>query len=95
MKKGLDYCRKAKELGVDIALFPEMWSVGYSIPECIDDLKESAVSADSEFVSTFGKLADRSISTIEKQIQELTGKGLIERQWSKKPEAIIWWRLNN
>lgn len=57
LQKGWDYCRKAKEMGADIALFPEMWSVGYHIPECMDDLKESAVLADSEFVSTFGKLA--------------------------------------
>ena len=26
-------CRKAKEVGADIALFPEMWSSGYDIPE--------------------------------------------------------------
>ncbi len=26
--KGLECCRKAKEMGADIALFPEMWSNG-------------------------------------------------------------------
>ena len=31
LKKGLDCCKKAKELGADIALFPEMWSNGYGI----------------------------------------------------------------
>ena len=27
--KGLECCRKAKKMGADIALFPEMWSNGY------------------------------------------------------------------
>jgi len=57
LQKGWDYCRKAKEMGADIAVFPEMWSVGYNIPESIDELKESAVSVSSEFVSSFGELA--------------------------------------
>lgn len=32
-EKGVEACRKAKVLGADIALFPEMWSNGYDIPE--------------------------------------------------------------
>lgn len=55
--KGLEYCRKAKDIGADIALFPEMWNVGYSILENINDLKASSVSVDSAFVDSFGKLA--------------------------------------
>ena len=31
LEKGLSCCRRAKELGADIALFPEMWSNGYRI----------------------------------------------------------------
>jgi predicted amidohydrolase len=27
--KGADYCRRAKALGADMALFPEMWNIGY------------------------------------------------------------------
>lgn len=57
LQKGLDYCRKASEMGADIALFPEMWSVGYNIPENKDQLKASAIGADSAFVCSFGKLA--------------------------------------
>lgn len=57
LQKGLQYCRKAKEMDADIALFPEMWSVGYNIPENIGELKASAISVDSEFVALFGKLA--------------------------------------
>ncbi|WP_411678409.1 carbon-nitrogen hydrolase family protein [Caproicibacter sp.] len=57
LKKGMRYCRKAKSMGADIALFPEMWSVGYHIPEDIAELRRSAVSADSDFVNSFAQLA--------------------------------------
>jgi predicted amidohydrolase len=56
-QKGMEYCRKAKEMGADIALFPEMWSVGYVIPEDMTELNASAVSAESSFVSSFADLA--------------------------------------
>lgn len=57
LNKGLEYCRRAKELGADIALFPEMWSCGYSIPDDIDTLRSLAVSKDGEFVSAYKSLA--------------------------------------
>lgn len=57
LKKGIDSCKKAKEQGADIALFPEMWSTGYSIPTDLAALKTSAVSFDSEFVQCYGRLA--------------------------------------
>lgn len=57
LKKGILYCMKAKEQGADIALFPEMWSDGYEIPEDIEVLNRMAVPADGEFVEAFGSLA--------------------------------------
>ena len=54
---GMDACRKAKQMGADIALFPEMWSNGYSIPENMDDLRKIAISSKGEFISTFKNLA--------------------------------------
>lgn len=30
LAKGEEYCRKAKAMGADIALFPEMWNIGYT-----------------------------------------------------------------
>ena len=57
LKKGAEYCARAKEMGADIALFPEMWSVGYYIPEDIEELERLSVPADGEFVSEFGRLA--------------------------------------
>lgn len=57
LKKGIEYCIKAKSAGCDLALFPEMWNCGYEIPEDMDKLRKSSVSADGEFVASFGKLA--------------------------------------
>ncbi len=57
LEKGIYYCRKAKEMGADIALFPEMWSTGYSIPQDTASLKAAAIPTNAEFVTAFGKLA--------------------------------------
>lgn len=56
--KGRNACAHAKEMGADIALFPEMWSNGYHIydrPE--KEWTREAISGDSEFVCFFGALA--------------------------------------
>lgn len=57
LKKGIDHCKKAKEMGADIALFPEMWSNGYCIPEDASLLASMAIPSDGEFVNAFGALA--------------------------------------
>jgi N-carbamoylputrescine amidase len=71
LKKGEEYCRRAKELGADIALFPEMWSVGYTefhlpdaTPEEInknpltfDSWKNKAIDKNSFYIKHFQKLA--------------------------------------
>ncbi len=58
LEKGIASCRKAKELGADIALFPEMWSNGYNIyGRPVEEWKAEAISAGNEFVSVFGELA--------------------------------------
>lgn len=57
LSKGIEYCRKAKEMGADIALFPETWNTGYVISEDMDKLLSDAVSIDSEFVQSFCVLA--------------------------------------
>ena len=38
LRKGFEYCNKAKALDADIALFPEMWNIGYQISEDPDRL---------------------------------------------------------
>lgn len=58
LEKGTAACRRAKELGADIALFPEMWSNGYRIyGRPAEEWKAEAISAESEFVRAFGRLA--------------------------------------
>lgn len=58
LEKGIRYCKMAKEMGADIALFPEMWSNGYNIyNRPVDEWKAEAISVDSDFVNAFGKLA--------------------------------------
>lgn len=57
LQKGVCACRRAKAMGADIALFPEMWSSGYRIAEALEELRAEAVLADSEFALSFGKLA--------------------------------------
>lgn len=57
MEKGKVYCREAKKMGADIALFPEMWSCGYQIPEDVDELRALAVHKNSVFISEYKMLA--------------------------------------
>lgn len=58
LKKGIAACKKAKELGADIALFPEMWSNGYRIyNRDVQQWQAEAIPADGEFVNSFGCLA--------------------------------------
>lgn len=47
---GKEACIKVKEMGADIALFPEMWSTGYDIPQDAEKLSGMAISSSSDFV---------------------------------------------
>lgn len=60
--KGEFFCRKAREMGADIALFPEMWSIGMTFfdPASEDDRerwKELAITREDPFVHHFRGLA--------------------------------------
>ncbi len=57
LQKGIEFCKKAKRQGADIALFPEMWNIGYEIPEAENHMKERAVSAEGPFVAAYAELA--------------------------------------
>ena len=60
--KGDTFCRRANTMGADIALFPEMWNIGY---ELYDPTRQStreiweaqATSQDDDFVMFFRELA--------------------------------------
>ena len=55
--KGKTACLEAKEKGADIALFPEMWSDGYFLPQDQAELKKLAVGKGSAFIQAFSALA--------------------------------------
>ena len=62
LEKGEKFCREAQAMGADIALFPEMWNVGYSFfRQDEEGARErwaaQAVGADSPFVAHFRSLA--------------------------------------
>ena len=50
-------CKKAKDMGADIALFPEMWSDGYNLPQEEGAVDNLAIAKDSEFIISFCSLA--------------------------------------
>jgi len=59
---GEKFCRHAKEMGADIVVFPEMYSMGYATidfeqPDAGEQCKQKAVETDGEFVTYFKNLA--------------------------------------
>ena len=54
LAKGDAFCRRAAAMGADIALFPEMWNVGYAFP---DPPNPAAIDRDSRFYGHFRALA--------------------------------------
>ncbi len=81
LKKGTEACRKAREMGADLALFPEMWSDGYFLPQNADELNALAVSADGEFVSAFGRLA--------RELQMAIGISFLEKRSPKPLNSVV------
>lgn len=73
LKLGLEYVKKGKELGVDIVLFPEMWSNGYNPPyedafdnpfdESYEEERkkwlEEAIDEESNYVKSFREVAKK------------------------------------
>jgi len=70
-RKAVEFCRQAAAQGADLALMPEMWSIGYtrSAPAGTDSLetfRNRARSKDSDYVRQFAELAkelDMAIGT--------------------------------
>ncbi len=66
--KGAEFCQRASDMGADIALFPEMWSIGYTLlssDSFYDPAQKSAreiwevqaIGQDDDFVMSFRELA--------------------------------------
>lgn len=57
LRKGLDHCVRAKQMGADLALFPEMWNNGYTLTPDHVKTHEDAIGLDSDFIVRFRELA--------------------------------------
>ena len=82
LKKGTEARKKAKRMGADIVLFPEMWSNGYRIYD--RPLKEwtaEAISLEDDFVISFGKLA--------KELNMAIGITLLERYEDSQRNTMV------
>jgi len=82
LEKGVTYCRKAKKLGADIALFPEMWSNGYRIYNRPVDLwKAEAIPVNGGFITAFGELA--------KELNMAIGITLLEKSHDSPRNTMV------
>ena len=81
LNKGIEACRKAKEMGADIVLFPEMWSDGYFLPQEQSELEELAIDAGGDFICAFGKLAE--------ELQMAIGITFLEKHDPKPLNSLI------
>ena len=68
-------CTEAKERGADIALFPEMWSDGYYLPQDENELETLSVSKDNDFIRAFQTLASELRMAIGITFLEKTDSG--------------------
>lgn len=57
LRKGLEFCKKAKQMGADIALFPEMWNNGYNLTPDWAETEKSDIELNSDFIARFKELA--------------------------------------
>jgi predicted amidohydrolase len=61
LAKGLEYCRKAKALGADLAVFPELWNIGFAPSPIASEARQvrmdSAIDQRSTFFQTFAAMA--------------------------------------
>jgi predicted amidohydrolase len=62
LAKGERFCRQAKDVGADVALFPEMWNIGYTFfdparPQTRETWQAQAVGRQDSFVTHFRALA--------------------------------------
>ncbi|GAA3790470.1 carbon-nitrogen hydrolase family protein [Sphaerisporangium flaviroseum] len=80
LRVGERYCREARRLGADIALFPEMWSVGYTFSGDRTAWSRLAVSRTDPFVSHFAALA--------RELEMAIGLTYLER-WPGAPRNSI------
>ncbi|MBQ6341898.1 MAG: carbon-nitrogen hydrolase family protein [Anaerolineaceae bacterium] len=74
-------CIEARSESADIALFPEMWSDGYYLPQDEQELNQLAIRKDSDFIQAFRNLAA--------ELQMAIGITFLEKNGSKPLNSII------
>ncbi|MBV9468517.1 MAG: carbon-nitrogen hydrolase family protein [Abitibacteriaceae bacterium] len=83
--KGEEFCRRAGAMGADIALFPEMWNIGYSLPDPAASeeraqWQQQAIGHDDAFITHFQALA--------RELQMAIALTYLE-QWSGAPRNSV------
>lgn len=78
---GIKACMEAKEKGADIALFPEMWSDGYDLPQDYEELNDLAIKKDSDFLKEFRNIAS--------ELQMAIGVTFLEQHSPKPLNSVI------
>lgn len=79
--KGEAWCRTAKASGADLALFPEMWSIGYRIAEDTDELQKDAISREDGFVRFFADIA--------RELDMAVGITFLEKVGGDRPKNTV------
>ncbi len=74
-------CEKAKAMEADIALFPEMWSDGYVIPQDENAVMDLSIDAGHAFIEEFGRLAS--------ELQMAIGITFLEKHVPKPLNSVI------
>jgi predicted amidohydrolase len=83
---GRKACIEAREKGADIALFPEMWSDGYYLPQEEGKVNSLAIDKDSDFVNEFRVLAAK--------LQMAIGITLLESNDPRPLNSVIFFDRN-
>ena len=78
---GKKACVEAKEKGADIALFPEMWSDGYYLPQDANEIDALAIDKNSKFIEEFRILAS--------ELQMAIGITFLEKSETKPLNSVI------
>ena len=86
LDKGIKACREAKEKGADVALFPEMWSDGYNLPQDPEVLNGLAIDKGSDFVNAFRDLA--------KELEIAIGITFLENGLDKPLNSVVFFDMH-
>ncbi len=74
-------CVEAKEKGADLALFPEMWSDGYALPQGPGEIERLAIPKNSAFLEGYRALAA--------QLQIAIGVTFLEAHTPKPRNSVV------